>query len=390
MPSAWASPSSRANVGGGGLDRATGRRADGGSIPDREAQASPAAARRDQTTGHGVPGSSRRTARGTDFSTTPPTSRRLGAGGDPTRSGAGGPECSTRTPARRSGPPGRARPGPVRCRANPARAPGRHLDLVADPMPRSWASHGPYPSPANQRPVPVEVGLRARLRWYSAGGGYGPWLAQLRGMGVRDQVEVAPRAPRPLGGPHLDLVADPHAAELGQPRPVPRPRRCTSAAGTWRPTSTGTRTPGSPGTGTGRGWPSSAAWGSATRSRWRTPMPRSWASQPVPVPGEPGVRGRVRAVAGPAPRHGGPPPRPGRGPPCSGSWASHGPYPSGEARRPGSRRGRSPGPGCAGTAPGGGSSRCSPVAAFSARGTRCAAAAQEPLAAGRAASSRAR
>jgi len=62
------------------------------------------------------------------------------------------------------------------------------------------------PPPAlYQRSRDLETYLDGNPDAWFAGDTYGPWLAQLRGMGVRDQVEVAARAPGPLG--HVLLVA---------------------------------------------------------------------------------------------------------------------------------------------------------------------------------------
>jgi hypothetical protein len=62
------------------------------------------------------------------------------------------------------------------------------------------------PPPAlYQRSRDLETYLDGNPDAWFAGDAYGPWLAQLRGMGVRDQVEVQARAPGPLG--HVLLVA---------------------------------------------------------------------------------------------------------------------------------------------------------------------------------------
>ena len=62
------------------------------------------------------------------------------------------------------------------------------------------------PPPAlYQRSRDLEIYLDGNPDAWFAGDTYGPWLAQLRGMGVRDQVEVQARAPGPLG--HVLLVA---------------------------------------------------------------------------------------------------------------------------------------------------------------------------------------
>ena len=62
------------------------------------------------------------------------------------------------------------------------------------------------PPPAlYQRSRDLETYLDGNPDAWFAADTYGPWLAQLRGMGVRDQVEVAARAPGPLG--HVLLVA---------------------------------------------------------------------------------------------------------------------------------------------------------------------------------------
>jgi hypothetical protein len=62
------------------------------------------------------------------------------------------------------------------------------------------------PPPAlYQRSRDLEIYLDGNPDAWFAGDAYGPWLAQLRGMGVRDQVEVQARAPGPLG--HVLLVA---------------------------------------------------------------------------------------------------------------------------------------------------------------------------------------
>jgi hypothetical protein len=56
-----------------------------------------------------------------------------------------------------------------------------------------------------QRSRDLETYLNGNPDAWFAADAYGPWLAQLRGMGVRDQVEVAARAPGSLG--HVLLVA---------------------------------------------------------------------------------------------------------------------------------------------------------------------------------------
>ena len=62
------------------------------------------------------------------------------------------------------------------------------------------------PPPAlYQRSRDLETYLDGNPDAWFAGDAYGPWLAQLRGMGVRDQVKVQARAPGPLG--HVLLVA---------------------------------------------------------------------------------------------------------------------------------------------------------------------------------------
>ncbi len=62
------------------------------------------------------------------------------------------------------------------------------------------------PPPAlYQRSRDLEIYLDGNPDAWFAADSYGPWLAQLRGMGVRDQVEVQARAPGPLG--HVLLVA---------------------------------------------------------------------------------------------------------------------------------------------------------------------------------------
>ncbi len=62
------------------------------------------------------------------------------------------------------------------------------------------------PPPAlYQRSRDLEIYLNGNPGAWFAGDAYGPWLAQLRGMGVRDQVEVVARAPGSLG--HVLLVA---------------------------------------------------------------------------------------------------------------------------------------------------------------------------------------
>jgi hypothetical protein len=62
------------------------------------------------------------------------------------------------------------------------------------------------PPPAlYQRSRDLEIYLDGNPDAWFAGDAYGPWLAQLRGMGVRDQVEVQARAPGPLG--HVLIVA---------------------------------------------------------------------------------------------------------------------------------------------------------------------------------------
>ncbi|HEX3387860.1 MAG TPA: hypothetical protein VHT94_02375, partial [Streptosporangiaceae bacterium] len=56
------------------------------------------------------------------------------------------------------------------------------------------------PPPAlYQRSRDLEIYLDGNPDAWFAGDTYGPWLAQLRGMGVRDQVEVRARTPGPLG-----------------------------------------------------------------------------------------------------------------------------------------------------------------------------------------------
>ena len=62
------------------------------------------------------------------------------------------------------------------------------------------------PPPAlYQRSRELEIYLDGNPDAWFAGDSYGPWLAQLRGMGVRDQVEVQARAPGPLG--HVLIAA---------------------------------------------------------------------------------------------------------------------------------------------------------------------------------------
>lgn len=62
------------------------------------------------------------------------------------------------------------------------------------------------PPPAlYQRTRDLEIYLDGNPAAWFAGDAYGPWLAQLRGMGVRDQVDVQARAPGPLG--HVVIVA---------------------------------------------------------------------------------------------------------------------------------------------------------------------------------------
>ena len=62
------------------------------------------------------------------------------------------------------------------------------------------------PPPAlYQRSRDLEIYLDGNPDAWFAGDAYGPWLAQLRGMGVRDQVEVQARAPGPLG--HVLIAA---------------------------------------------------------------------------------------------------------------------------------------------------------------------------------------
>ncbi len=62
------------------------------------------------------------------------------------------------------------------------------------------------PPPAlYQRSRDLEIYLDGNPDAWFAADVYGPWLAQLRGMGVRDQVDVQARAPGPLG--HVLLVA---------------------------------------------------------------------------------------------------------------------------------------------------------------------------------------
>jgi hypothetical protein len=62
------------------------------------------------------------------------------------------------------------------------------------------------PPPAlYQRTRDLEIYLDGNPDAWFAGDAYGPWLAQLRGMGVRDQVDVQARAPGPLG--HV-VIAD--------------------------------------------------------------------------------------------------------------------------------------------------------------------------------------
>ncbi len=62
------------------------------------------------------------------------------------------------------------------------------------------------PPPAlYQRSRDLEIYFDGNPDAWFAGDAYGPWLAQLRGMGVRDQVDVQARAPGPLG--HV-VIAD--------------------------------------------------------------------------------------------------------------------------------------------------------------------------------------
>ena len=62
------------------------------------------------------------------------------------------------------------------------------------------------PPPAlYQRSRDLEIYLDGNPDAWFAADVYGPWLAQLRGMGVRDQVDVQARAPGPLG--HVLIVA---------------------------------------------------------------------------------------------------------------------------------------------------------------------------------------
>ncbi len=62
------------------------------------------------------------------------------------------------------------------------------------------------PPPAlYQRTRDLEIYLDGNPDAWFAADTYGPWLAQLRGMGVRDQVDVQARAPGPLG--HVLIVA---------------------------------------------------------------------------------------------------------------------------------------------------------------------------------------
>ncbi len=62
------------------------------------------------------------------------------------------------------------------------------------------------PPPAlYQRTRDLEIYLDGNPGAWFAADAYGPWLAQLRGMGVRGQVDVQARAPGPLG--HVVLVA---------------------------------------------------------------------------------------------------------------------------------------------------------------------------------------
>jgi hypothetical protein len=62
------------------------------------------------------------------------------------------------------------------------------------------------PPPAlYQRSRDLEIYLDGNPDAWFAGDVYGPWLAQLRGMGVRDEVEVQARAPGSLG--HILIVA---------------------------------------------------------------------------------------------------------------------------------------------------------------------------------------
>ena len=62
------------------------------------------------------------------------------------------------------------------------------------------------PPPAlYQRSRDLEIYLDGNPGAWFAADVYGPWLAQLRAMGVRDQVDVQARAPGPLG--HVLLVA---------------------------------------------------------------------------------------------------------------------------------------------------------------------------------------
>jgi hypothetical protein len=61
------------------------------------------------------------------------------------------------------------------------------------------------PTALYQRTRDLEIYLDGNPDAWFAADTYGPWLAQLRGMGVRDQVDVQARAPGPLG--HVLIVA---------------------------------------------------------------------------------------------------------------------------------------------------------------------------------------
>ena len=92
--------------------------------------------------------------------------------------------------------------------------PGRHSRLLGQLRETAFligenAASGTQrlmPPPAlYQRSRDLEIYLDGNTGAWFAADVYGPWLAQLRAMGVRDQVDVQARAPGPLG--HVLLVA---------------------------------------------------------------------------------------------------------------------------------------------------------------------------------------
>ena len=105
------------------------------------------------------------------------------------------------------------------------------------------------PGALYQRTRELEIYLDGNPAAWFAADTYGPWLVQLRAMGVRDQVDVQARAPGPLG--HVLLAAgfarhergldgfDPEARidglEFALAHPGHAPGPSTSGTSCWRP-----------------------------------------------------------------------------------------------------------------------------------------------------------